>query len=243
MGYVLRRLAIGIALSMVAACSLRDAACGPKGTTEVQASPPQSAASGGGSAATSHFKIVFLGDSLTAGLGLLSEQAYPILIGQRFSSEGYSNVEVVNAGISGDTTAGGARRVTELLEPDVKILVLALGGNDALRGLSTSQTRENLTTVIEAARANGAAVFLAGMEAPTNLGPDYQQNFHAIFSQLAREYKDTVTFMPFLLEGVAGVASLNQGDGIHPNPEGARMIAENMYPKLRTMVDSMGGGG
>jgi acyl-CoA thioesterase-1 len=242
MSHVLRRLAMGLVLSTVAACSLRDAACGPKGTSQVQTTPEQAAATGGGPAAPSHFKIVFLGDSLTAGLGLLSDQAYPILIGKRFAAEGYSNVEVVNAGISGDTTAGGARRAENLLDPDVKILVVALGGNDALRGLSTSQTRENLTTIIEAGRTRGAAVFLAGMEAPTNLGPDYQQNFHAIFSQLAREYKETVTFMPFLLEGVAGVAALNQGDGIHPNPDGARVIADNIYPKLRMMVDSMGGG-
>ena len=120
--------------------------------------------------------------------------------------------------------------------------MLALGGNDALRGLTPSQSRENLAAIIDAARSKGVAVLLAGMEAPTNLGQDYQQAFHGIFSQLTRDYKDTVVFMPFLLEGVAGNAALNQRDGIHPNPEGAKIIAENMYPKLRVMVDSIGGG-
>jgi acyl-CoA thioesterase-1 len=244
MSRVLPRLAAVIALTAAAACSLRDAACGsPAPSSAPVASPEQIAATGGGPASPTHFKIVFLGDSLTAGLGLLSEQAYPVLIGQKFAAEGYANVEVINAGISGDTTAGGARRVEDLLEPDVRILFVALGGNDALRGLSTAQTRENLAAIIAAARAKGAAVFLAGMEAPTNLGPDYQQGFHAIFSQLARDNKDIVTLGPFLLEGVAGVPGLNQSDGIHPNPEGAKVIAENLYPKLRVMVDSMGGAG
>jgi acyl-CoA thioesterase-1 len=244
MARVLPRLAAVIALAAAAACSLRDAACGsqPQSNAPV-ATPEQVQATGGGPASPSRFKIVFLGDSLTAGLGLLSEQAYPVLIGQKFAAEGYANVEIVNAGISGDTTAGGARRVEDLLEPDVKILVVALGGNDALRGISTSQTHENLAAIIAAARAKGASVFLAGMEAPTNLGVDYQQNFHAIFGQLAHDNKDIVTLGPFLLEGVAGVPGLNQSDGIHPNPEGARIIAENLYPRLRVMVDSLGGAG
>jgi acyl-CoA thioesterase-1 len=243
MSRALRPLAVWLALVTLAACSLRDAACGPRPRSDAQqVTPEQTAATGGSSSAATHFKIVVLGDSLTAGLGLLSEQAYPVLIQQKFAAEGYSNVEVVNAGISGDTTAGGVRRVEDLLETDVRILVVALGGNDALRGLTTAQTRDNLATIIEAARAKGAAVLLAGMEAPTNLGQDYQLTFHGIFSQLARDYKDTVAFMPFLLEGVAGNPGLNQTDGIHPNQEGARIIAENMYPKLRVMVDSLGGG-
>jgi acyl-CoA thioesterase I len=189
------------------------------------------------------FKIVFLGDSLTAGLGLLSEEAYPALIGKKFADEGYSNVEIVNAGVSGDTTAGGLRRLPEALDSDTKILVVALGGNDALRALTTTQTYENLSQIVAKAQATGSWVLFAGMEAPPNLGEDYQQNFRAAFIRVAREHRTNLVYMPFLLEGVAGDAALNQPDGIHPNKEGARIIAENMYPKLRTIVDEIGGGG
>lgn len=187
-------------------------------------------------------KIVFLGDSLTAGLGLLSDDAYPAAIAKRFAEEGYSNVEVVNAGVSGDTTAGAARRLAGVLESDTKILIVALGGNDALRGLTTTQTRENLATIIETAQTAGVRVLLAGMEAPTNLGEDYQTAFRGVFIQLARQYRANLVYMPFLLEGVAANPALNQADGIHPNKEGAKIVAENMYPKLRAMVDEVGGG-
>ncbi len=236
----LRSAAAACALAFLAACSLREAACGrppgrpptPDDVAEVQT----------GTTATRHFQIVFLGDSLTAGLGLLSDESYPVVIQQKFAQEGYENVEVVNAGISGDTTAGGLQRVAALLEPDAKILVVALGGNDALRGLPVSQTRDNLAKIIDTAQAGGAMVLLAGMEAPTNLGEDYQQEFHAAFLQVVRDHRGIV-YMPFLLEGVAGHPDLNQGDGIHPNKAGAAQIAEHMYPKLRLMVDTLGGGG
>jgi acyl-CoA thioesterase-1 len=133
--------------------------------------------------------------------------------------------------------------VDPLLESDVKILVVGLGGNDALRGLPVSQSKENLSKILDTARAKGAHVLLAGMEAPTNLGEDYQQAFHAMFIQLARDYRDLVVYVPFLLEGVAGHPDLNQADGIHPNKAGAILVAEHLYPKLRLMVDEMGGGG
>ena len=183
--------------------------------------------------------IAFLGDSLTAGLGLLSTQAYPSLIGDMFLAEGYDEVEVLNGGVSGDTTAGAARRVDQLLGSDVRILVVALGGNDALRGLTVQQTRQNLTAIIEAAFDSGAEVLLAGMLAPTNLGQDYQSAFREVFAGLAREYGRRISFVPFLLEGVAAQPDLNQSDGIHPNQEGARVIAEHLYPPLRDMVDAL----
>jgi acyl-CoA thioesterase-1 len=165
-----------------------------------------------------------------------------MVIQRKFLEEGYSNVHVVNAGISGDTTAGGLQRLEGLLEPDVKIVVVALGGNDALRGLPVTQTRDNLAKILDIVQEHGAMALLAGMEAPTNLGEDYQQQFHAIFLQLLRDRRG-LSYMPFLLDGVAGQPSLNQADGIHPNKDGAAHIAELMYPKLRLMVDSMGGGG
>jgi acyl-CoA thioesterase-1 len=182
--------------------------------------------------------IVCLGDSLTAGLGLLAERAYPHLVEQKFAAEGYE-VEVLNAGVSGDTSAGGLRRVEPLLGADVAALVLALGGNDALRGLSAAQTYDNLAGIIEAADAEGIPVVLTGMEAPPNLGDDYRDAFREAYIQLARDYRDVVVWVPFLLEGVAGQKDLNQADGIHPNEKGAQVIADLLYPKLRLLIDQL----
>jgi acyl-CoA thioesterase I len=236
----LRSAAAACALAVLAACSLRDVACGKAPSHEP--TPDEVAVAQTGTTAPQRFRIVFLGDSLTAGLGLLSDEAYPMQIQEKFAQEGYGNVEIVNAGVSGDTTAGGLQRVNGLLDPDVKILVVALGGNDALRGLPVSQTRDNLAKIIDTAQTSGAMVLLAGMEAPTNLGEDYQQEFHAAFLKVARDHRN-IAYMPFLLEGVAGHPDLNQADGIHPNKTGAGLIADHMYPKLRLMVDTLGGGG
>ena len=203
----------------------------------------QAPAAGGGTGADAGagngLKIAFLGDSLTAGLGLLSEQAYPAVIGKQFASDGYSDVEVVNAGVSGDTTAGGLRRLDAALEPGVRIVVVALGGNDALRGLSPTQTHDNLESIIRGSQAKDVQVVLVGMLAPPNLGPDYRDAFAKTYTDLARQYKKTVTYVPFLLEGVAGDAALNQADGIHPTAAGAQIIAEHLYPTLRNLVDAM----
>jgi acyl-CoA thioesterase-1 len=236
------RLRSVLASALVLGASVYGVSCGTPQNTEVApltanptAPPP--------AAAPARFKIAFLGDSLTAGLGLLSDQAFPELIQKKFAAEGYSLVDAVNAGMSGDTSAGGLRRVDDVLEPDTRILVVALGGNDALRGLTTAQTHDNLAAIIDEALGKGVAVMLAGMEAPTNLGSDYREAFHGAFIQLARAYKGRVTFVPFLLEGVAGNPALNQADGIHPNERGAQIITEQLYPVLRTMVDQIGGGG
>ena len=240
----LRPVLTGLALFGLSACSLRDAACGSAREqaavqrAEAQASIPSAVTPG---AAT--FKIVFIGDSLTAGLGLLSEEAFPTLIQRKFVQDGYPNVEVVNAGISGDTSAGGANRVEGSLESGTRIVVVALGGNDALRGLTAAETHDNLASIIEAAIAKNATVMLAGMEAPTNLGEDYRTAFRATFLQLAREYRARVTYVPFLLEGVAGDPALNQADGINPNKAGAQAVADTLFPKLKIMVDGLGGGG
>ena len=225
----------------LAACSFRTVSCGMPRTTRT-AQPPATQATVPQTGPTK-FQIVVLGDSLTAGLGLLSDQAYPEQIQHKFADEGYSLVEIVNAGMSGDTTAGGLRRVDDLIEPDTRVLVVALGGNDALRGLTTEQTKANLAAIVDEGEAKGLGVVLVGMEAPTNLGPDYQKAFHNVFIQLAMTYGTRIAFVPFLLEGVAGDPALNQADGIHPNERGAQIIAEHLYPRLRTVVDQMGGGG
>lgn len=226
---------------MLGACSFKTVSCGGAQLNPAPGETP--VASSGTTAAPPRFKIVFLGDSLTAGYGLLSDQAFPELLQRKFADEGYSLVECVNAGVSGDTTAGGLRRVDDVFEPETRILVVALGGNDALRGLTTTQTHDNIAGIIDAAEARGVGVVLAGMEAPTNLGQDYQTAFHQIFMQLGSAYKKDIAFVPFLLEGVAGNPALNQADGIHPNEKGAEIIADMLYPRLRTIVDQMGGGG
>jgi acyl-CoA thioesterase-1 len=177
---------------------------------------------------------VALGDSITAGLGLSPEQAYPALLQQRIDQEGLK-FEVVNAGVSGDTSAGGLSRLEWALDGDVRVLIVALGGNDALRGLPVEELRRNLTAIIEGARARKIKVLLAGMEAPPNFGQSYTVSFHKIYPELAAHYK--VAFVPFLLEGVAGIETLNQRDGIHPTAEGARIIAESMWRTLRPMLE------
>ena len=175
-------------------------------------------------------RIVFLGDSLTAGLGLEPAQSYPSLVGQRLAREGYP-YEIVNAGVSGDTSAGGLRRLQWSLEGDVKVLVVALGANDGLRGLSPAEMKKNLAAVIEQASAKGVTIVLAGMEAPPNFGADYTRQFRDVYRELAQQYR--VRFIPFLLLGVAGNGSFNQSDGIHPNVRGAQMVADLVWAELK----------
>jgi acyl-CoA thioesterase-1 len=242
----MRRLARPLVLSLLfgfaAACSIRDAACGKPVTPEKAAASEAAAAAEAELSSPAPRVIAFLGDSLTEGLGLLSLEAYPVLVGERFEADGYTNVRIFNAGISGDTTAGGLRRLDDVLTPDVKILVVALGGNDALRGLPAEQTKNNLVKIVQTAREKGVMVLLAGMEAPPNLGEDYQISFRAAFVEAARLSRE-IEYMPFLLDGVAGKPELNQADGIHPNKQGAALLAENMYPRLKKMIDLIGGGG
>jgi acyl-CoA thioesterase I len=181
-------------------------------------------------------RIVILGDSLTAGLGLPVEQSYPSLIQQRLNREGM-NFEVVNAGVSGDTSAGGLARLDWAIEGNVRVLIVALGGNDGLRGLPADQLKANLAQIIERSQARGVRVILAGMEAPPNYGRDYIVAFHKVYPALAHEYK--VAFLPFLLEGVAGSQALNQPDGIHPTAEGARIMAGHLWPVLKPLLDDI----
>lgn len=191
------------------------------------------------------YKIVFLGDSLTAGLGLPVEDSYPALLQHRLDQAGLP-FEVVNAGVSGDTSAGGLSRLDWTLQQSVgsvRILVVALGGNDGLRGLSPSELKHNLAQIIERAQARGIQVILAGMEAPPNYGREYIVSFHKVYPALALQYH--VPLVPFLLQGVAGIETLNQPDGIHPTASGARIVADNVWavlgPFVRQSAASPGG--
>jgi acyl-CoA thioesterase-1 len=179
-------------------------------------------------------RIVFLGDSLTAGLGLPREQAVPSLIQEHLAAEGYS-YEVINAGVSGDTSAGGLSRLDWSLDGDVEVLVIELGANDGLRGLPVPQMKRNLEEIITRAKARDITVILTGMEAPPNYGPLYTAEFRKAFRDVADDHD--VIFVPFFLAGVAGDASLNQRDGIHPNAEGSRIIAGMIWQHLEPVLD------
>jgi acyl-CoA thioesterase-1 len=175
-----------------------------------------------------------LGDSLTAGLGLSPSDAYPAVLQKRVDADGYG-LEVVNAGVSGDTSAGGLSRLDWALQGDVRVLVVALGGNDALRALPPAELERNLAQIIERAQAKRISVVLAGMESPPNWGREYNVSFHKVYTSLAEKYH--VALVPFLLEGVAGSDTLNQADGIHPTAEGARIVADNVWTVLKPVLD------
>lgn len=177
--------------------------------------------------------IVVLGDSLTAGLGVAREEAYPALLEARLRREGY-DYRVVNAGVSGDTSAGGLRRVDWVLRARPDIVIVALGANDGLRGLPVDALRDNLERIVRRVRAAGARVLLAGMRVPPNYGDEYARDFAAVFPEVAR--RTGVPLAPFLLDGVAGEARLNQADGIHPTAEGQRLIASRLWSHLRPLL-------
>jgi acyl-CoA thioesterase-1 len=220
---------------VLAALALAVAACGakpePPSTSTAAANATPATAT---TPASTQPRIVALGDSLTAGLGLAPDQAYPALLQARLKSAGL-DYEVINAGVSGDTSAGGLERLEWALQGNVKILIVALGGNDALRGLPADALAANLSQIIERARARQIRVILAGMEAPPNYGRDYIVSFHKVFPALAEKYH--VAFVPFLLQNVAGLVELNQADGIHPTPAGARIVADNVWAVLKPLAE------
>ena len=178
---------------------------------------------------------MFLGTSLTAGLGLEPEQAYPALIQQKIDSAGL-DYRVVNAGVSGETSAGARRRVDWLLREPVSVLVVETGANDGLRGLPPDSLRANIQAVIDRARAMRpeARIVLVGMRIPPNYGRTYTQRFETLYPELARE--NDAELVPFLLDGVGGVPSLNQPDGIHPNAEGQRLMAQTVWRVLEPVL-------
>jgi len=177
--------------------------------------------------------VVALGDSLTAGLGVAADEAFPARLQARLRAEGY-DYRVVNAGVSGDTTAGGLRRVDWALRAHPDVVIVALGANDGLRGQSPQAIRANLEEIVERLQASGARVLLVGMRLPPNYGAEYTKEFEAVFPAVARRAK--IALMPFLLDGVAADPRLNQADGIHPTAAGQQMIADRLWPYLRPLL-------
>lgn len=182
--------------------------------------------------------ILFLGNSLSAGYGLDPELAFPALIQQKIDSLKW-NFQVINAGLSGETSSGGLRRVDWLLQRRVDILVLELGGNDGLRGITLDLTKKNLQAIIDRVKAKYPVVkiVIAGMQVPPNLGPEYTAQFRTLYAELAK--KNNALLIPFLLEGVGGDPKLNLPDGIHPTAEGHRLVAKNVWKVLMPLLKSI----
>lgn len=213
--------------------------CGSSDTNT--ASKPADGAPKSGSTAAQPAKpskkqtILFYGNSLTAGYGVEPAQAFPALVGQKIDSAGL-NYQVVNAGLSGETTAGGRSRISWVLRQPVAVFVLELGGNDGLRGLPLTATRQNLQAIMDTVRRKSpeATIVLAGMQIPPNLGTSYTREFRELFKELADRNK--VVLIPFLLEGVGGIPKLNQPDGIHPTPAGHKIVAETVWQVIRPVL-------
>jgi len=215
------------ALSMLG-CATRE----PEKTTEAaaRAEEPTSLRS---PAVDDRRVIVALGDSLTAGLGVETEDNYPSRLQEKLDAGGF-RYRIVNAGVSGDTSAQGLNRLEAVRELRPAIVIVALGANDGLRGLPVETTRENLDAILRAIREDGSKIVLAGMEIPPNYGPDHTRAFRAIFPDLARRHGTAL--IPFLLDGVGGNPELNQEDGIHPTAEGYRIVAENVWKVLQPLL-------
>ena len=180
-------------------------------------------------------RVVVMGDSIAAGYGLDPNEAFPAQL-QRLANEGGARATIVNAGLSGETSAGGLRRIDWLLKQPIDIFLLELGGNDALRGLALDETEQNLAAIIERVRARypNARILLAGMKAPPNLGAEFTSRFESIYPTVAE--RTGAILIPFILEGVGGVAELNQPDGIHPTAEGQRIIAATAWRYLEPLL-------
>lgn len=180
--------------------------------------------------------ILFFGDSITAGLGVDKSQAFPALIQERIDSLGL-NYEVINGGSSGETSAGGLRRIDWTLQRDIDIMILELGGNDGLRGIDLNSTKENLQQIIDKVKAKNpdAEVILAGMQVPPNLGQDYTKQFETIYPELAEE--NDLPLIPMIMDKIGGNEELMQSDGLHPTPEGHKVIADTVWEVLKPFID------
>ena len=213
---------------------------GERGTETAAASAKQQGGSPGSQfpVPRSRKTVLMVGTSLTAGLGLDPEEAYPALLQRKADSAGY-HVEIVNAGLSGETSAGALRRMDWLLRGPADVVVIETGANDGLRGLDVDSTRANLRAIVAKVKAArpGARIVLAQMEAPPNLGAKYTAAFSAMYQDVARE--EGVSVMPFLLRGVAGVTGLNQPDGIHPNERGEQIVANNVWETLGPLLQQL----
>ena len=226
-GWVFNVMAALAVVSSLSSTACRKVSADPAGRAVETASPPVEASG------VERPVVVFLGDSLTAGLGLPEDRTYPALLEGRLAREN-TPVRVVNAGVSGDTTAGGLTRLAWLLRQKPSVVVVGLGANDALRGLPLEMTERNLREIIGQARASGAAVLLLGMRIPPNYGDAYAGAFDKLYSRIAREL--AVPLVPFLLEGVGGHPELNLADGLHPSERGHEIVATNVYPFLAALL-------
>ena len=212
--------------------------CGSSDTktdSKAATSPTATSQSAKSTPASAKKTVLFFGNSLAAGYGVEPSQAFPALIGQKIDSAGL-NYTVVNAGLSGETTAGGKSRIGWVLRRPVDVFVLELGGNDGLRGLPLTATRQNLQAIMDTVRRKSpqAIIVLAGMQIPPNLGTDYTREFRELFKQLAD--KNKAILIPFLLENVGGIPKLNQADGIHPNPAGHKIVANTVWEVIRPVL-------
>ena len=216
-----------LVLTMLAACSRNLTSSTAPKTASIETPAPTGTPPG-----TAPLIVAF-GDSLTAGLGLEEGDTYPSLLQKKLIEGGYDYV-VINAGVSGETSAGGVRRLDSALKGNVKILILELGANDGLRGQGLAELKANLSRIIEAAQKRKITVVLAGMEAPTNFGSEYTGEFRKVFQDLQEKYR--VALIPFLLAGVGGIPELNQSDGIHPNAKGEEIVANNVWQVLEPLL-------
>lgn len=219
-----------LACSLVGSCQSKKEAQ-ENGQKEASAAAERPAERGSGAQKT----VLFFGNSLTAGYGLEPAQAFPALIQERIDSA-QLNYRVINAGLSGETSAGGRSRIGWVLRQPVDVFVLELGANDGLRGIPLESTRKNLQAIIDTVRQKSpqARIVIAGMQIPPNMGPEYTSEFRQIFPDLARDNK--AALIPFLLEGVGGVPALNQPDGIHPTAEGHRIVTQNVWQVLQPVL-------
>ena len=225
---------MGLTWRLIVPVAVVCASCGqPDAIRTTHEAEPAASPAAESPSSSSAPRIVFLGDSLTAGYGLAKDESVPSLIQKRLKDAGYP-YEVVNAGVSGDTSAGGLNRLEWSLAGDVKVLVIELGANDGLRGLPVAGLKENLTEIITRAQARNIKVILTGMEAPPNFGSAYTSEFRDVYRQLAKGHD--VVFVPFYLDGVAGIPSLNIADGIHPNAEGSRIVEKTVWAALEPLL-------
>jgi acyl-CoA thioesterase-1 len=226
-------------LSSMLCCGVFFSGCGQKNEEKMNEQVVQSRATVGRgneqASTTEKENILFFGTSLTAGLGLEQREAYPALIQKKIDSLDLP-YQVVNGGLSGETSAAGKSRIDWLLKKPIKVFVLELGANDGLRGIPVAQTTANLQAIIEKVKDKypDATLVLVGMQMPPNMGKRYAADFKSMFEKLA--HKNKMVLVPFLLDGVGGVAQLNQSDGIHPTAEGQKILAENVWVKLKEVL-------
>ena len=232
MSIIQKTLLAVVAMVLVVACDRSDQqqVAKPAATSPVVATSQPAVQSGP--------KVIFLGDSLTAGLGVAADEAYPAVVARTLRETG-TPIRLVNAGVSGDTTAGGLARLDWLLKQKPDVLIVALGSNDGLRGVKVDAIETNLAAILSRAKTSGTRVLLLGMRMPPNYGPEYTDQFAAIYPRLAE--REGVPFVPFLLDGVGGDVNLNQADGIHPTALGHQKLAATILPKLREVIASLSG--